>query len=148
MVNQKTRLFILVIFYFFQSSFVLAENKTKVYVARAMFTTGIIEREPIDQALILDSRTRQLYFFSDIRHMEGKTVIHLWKYNGKLISQKEFSVNGPRWRIYSQKDIPAKMTGTWTVTITDGQGWPMKVVKFEYIAEGQGQTLVVPISAE
>jgi hypothetical protein len=113
-----------------------------------MFTTGIIEREPVDQALILDTRTKQLYFFSDIRHMDGQSVIHHWKHNGKLVSKKEFPVKGPRWRIYSQKDIPESMTGTWTVTVTDDRGWPMKIVKFEYVTAGQSQTLVVPLSVE
>ena len=139
---------VLVVFYSISPQPGFAAEKKKGYVARAMFSTGIVEREPVDQALILDTRTRQIYFFSDIRNMEGQSVIHHWKLNGKLVSKKEFPVKGPRWRIYSQKDLSAEMTGIWTVTVTDDRGWPMKIVKFQYIAEGQGKTLVIPVSAE
>jgi len=114
-------------------------------VARAMFTTNIVNREPVDRVLILENTVRELYFFTDLRQFEGQEITHRWEYDGKVVMEKSFAVKGPRWRVYSRTDLPAESTGRWTVLVLDGKGCALKAVVFEYIqqsADGPGSAII------
>jgi hypothetical protein len=114
-------------------------------VSRAMFTTKIEDREPVDQVLILENKYKQVYFFTDLRHFEGQDVTHLWEYNGHVVSKKVFSVRGPRWRVYSTVKLGADMLGRWTVVVTDNDGCPIKAAVFQYVASnpnGRGSAII------
>lgn len=106
-------------------------------VARAMFTTMIDNREPKDRVLILENNTKELYFFSDLRHLQGQNVKHRWEYEGRVIKEKSFQVKGPRWRVFSQHKLDNNMLGRWTVVVTDERGCPLKAVIFQYIQAGK-----------
>lgn len=114
-------------------------------VARAMFTTQIVNREPVDHVLILENSVRELYFFTDLRQFEGQEITHRWEFNGGVVMEKSFAVKGPRWRVYSRNDLPAESTGRWTVVVLDGRGCALKAVVFEYIpqsADGTGSAII------
>lgn len=120
-------------------------GKSQGTVARAVFTTQIQDREPVDQVLILDSSYKKVYFFTDLRHFEGQDVVHRWEHNGHVVSQKVFSIKGPRWRVYSSLNLNDDMLGRWTGIVTDKQGCPIKAVVFEYVAadpDGEGTAII------
>ena len=106
-------------------------------IARAMFTTEIDNREPVDRVLILENNRTELYFFSDLRHFQGKTIHHRWEYEGRIVNEKSFEVKGPRWRVYSKHQIDRNMLGRWTVVMTDEKGCPLKAVIFQYVQAGE-----------
>jgi len=108
-------------------------------VARAMFTTQIDDREPVDRVLILENQISQLYFFSDLRHLQGQIVKHRWEYEGRIIKEKAFRVQGPRWRVYSLNRFDKDMVGRWTVVITDEDECPLKAVIFQYVQSDQDE---------
>jgi hypothetical protein len=103
-------------------------------VARAVFTTGIEDREPVDDLATLPSSQERVYFFSDLRNLEGQIITHRWEYNGKVMAEVKFQVGGPRWRTWSSKKLLPEWTGHWTVIVTDENGWPLKASMFEYTA--------------
>lgn len=114
-------------------------------VARAMFTTMIDNREPVNRVLILENKTRDLYFFTDLRHMQGQTITHRWEYEGRVVDKKTFDVKGPRWRVYSRHQLDRKMLGRWTVVVTDESGCPLKAVIFQYVqsdGDGRGSAII------
>ncbi|UCE90535.1 MAG: DUF2914 domain-containing protein [Pseudomonadota bacterium] len=119
---------------------------SKGYVARAQFTTEIIDREPADQILTLGSDVDTVYFFTDLRHLDGHAVTHRWEYRGEVVSSVDFEVKGPRWRVYSKKTLAPTLLGKWTVVVTDERGWPLKVVIFEYVDAGEvkGAPAILP----
>ena len=94
-------------------------------VARAQFTTGIEDREPVDQVVVLSPPTDEVYFFTDLRHLDGREVQHRWSYRGQVVSVKPFKVKGERWRVYSMNVIEPEQTGEWSVTVYDESGWPL-----------------------
>ncbi len=114
-------------------------------IARAIFTTKIIEREPVDQILMLGNKTQNIFFFTDLRHFEGQTVIHKWVYNNKVESVVKFKVKGPRWRVFSRIDIKPTQLGKWTVVIQDEFGRAVKASVFRLV-EGLEQQVILPIS--
>jgi len=101
-------------------------------VARAQFTSGIKDREPVDRLLVASPLVHEVYFFTELRHLEGRTVTHRWKYEGKVVSQVPFKVGGPRWRVNSRKDIEPDQVGEWSVTVVDQSGWPLYTELFRY----------------
>lgn len=90
-------------------------------VPRHHFTRGITEREPVDQ---LNSATNinPLYYFTEITNMTGATVKHRWYYKNRLMATVEFKVQGPRWRVFSSKDLQPHWDGIWKVEVTDNTG--------------------------
>lgn len=101
-------------------------------VARAQFTTVVENREPVDHVVILNTEHEKIYFFTELRYLNGQVVTHRWEYNGQVEAEVEFEVGSDRWRVYSSKTLTLDKLGEWTATVVDGQGWPLKSVIFEY----------------
>ncbi|MFV2059386.1 MAG: DUF2914 domain-containing protein [Gammaproteobacteria bacterium] len=119
-------------------SVVLAAKSKGSNIARAFFSTAIVNREPVNR-LLVGSELKKVYFFSEVRHMEGQTIYHRWEYNDKVVSKKKFNVKNAKWRAYSSYKIKPNMIGKWTVVVTDERGWPLKAVIFHYVKR-QSQT--------
>lgn len=105
---------------------------TDAGVARASFTTEIVAREPVDQVVTLPNSYSEVYYFTDLRNLEGRTITHQWEFEGQVISKVNFEVAGPRWRVHSKKTLDPSMTGKWTVMVLDESGWPLHASMFQY----------------
>jgi hypothetical protein len=103
------------------------------YVTRAMFTTDIHEREPLNWVTTLPNDRNVIFFFTDLRNLTGRTVIHRWKWNGKLMADVPIEVGGPRWRAYSIKTLHPSWLGDWTVTVIDPSGDIFIEKAFKYV---------------
>lgn len=101
-------------------------------VARAQFTTEIVDREPVDEIVRLDTDATRVFFFTDLRNMQDQTVTHRWEFEGEVVSEVEFKVGGPRWRVYSAKSLNPGQSGKWTVFVLDESGWPLHASIFMY----------------
>jgi len=108
-------------------------NPNNGMISRAMFTTEVIDREPVDRVLILENDKKTVHFFTDLRHFQGQTINHRWEYEGQVVLTKSFEVKGPRWRVYSTLALETGQTGRWTVVITDKDDCPLKAVVFRYV---------------
>lgn len=102
-------------------------------VKRASFTVGIEDREPV---LSVDSISAESYnsisFFTELSDLEGHTVTHQWMYDGKVMFEKTFEVNGARWRVWTSKTLIPSWTGTWTVNVLDDDRSVLETKTFEY----------------
>jgi hypothetical protein len=109
---------------------------TEKRVARAAFTTAIVNREPVDEVLVLAPPATEIYFFTDLRNLQGHTVTHIWQYKGETISQVPFVVKGNRWRVNSKVTLPQGSYGEWSVTVVEDGNWPLYVELFRYESGG------------
>ncbi len=141
----RTPLAVVFALLFLSGQFVHAGQESRV--ARAIFTTQIIEREPVDQILILSNKAQSVFFFTDLRHFEGQTIVHKWIYNDKVRSVIKFKVKGPRWRVFSRKDINPLQLGKWTVIVQDESGRAVKASVFRLI-ENAEQQVILPVSGQ
>jgi Protein of unknown function (DUF2914) len=91
-------------------------------VVRSAFTRDIAEREPTENLQNLTNENGQVKFFTELRDMSGQTAIHRWQYEGKVVAEVEFSVKGPRWRVWSSKSFVPQWTGEWKVSVVNGAG--------------------------
>ncbi|MES9831182.1 MAG: DUF2914 domain-containing protein [Candidatus Thiodiazotropha sp. LLP2] len=116
------------------------------YVARAVFTTDIENREPVDQVVSLNEDATRVLFFTDLRNLQGRTVTHRWEFEGEVISEVDIEVGGPRWRAYSVKSLNPGEGGKWTVFVIDESGWPLHASIFQQRAGSLIET--VPLTQE
>lgn len=90
-------------------------------VARAQFTTAVVDREPVDAVRSVPAGTDRLFFFTELRDLQGQHVVHRWEYAGEPVAVVGFDVGGPRWRVWSSKQMEPEQTGTWRVyVVTEG----------------------------
>ena len=88
-------------------------------IARAVFTSNIVDREPIDDISTLSSSHGEIFYFTELKNLEGQIITHRWEYNGKVMAEVQFDVGAPRWRVYSSKKVLPEWTGEWVVTVLD-----------------------------
>ncbi len=112
-------------------------------VARAQFTTGIEEQEPInrvDTVFSMDGEVysadgralNALYYFTELNGMRGEIVLHRWEHDGETFAQTSFKVGGDPWSVYSRQDLPPATGGDWRVVVTDAQGNILRTDDFSY----------------
>lgn len=121
-------------------------NPNNGKISRAMFSTDIVEREPVDRVLILENDRSELHFFTDLRHFQGQTINHRWEYEGQVVMTKSFEVKGPRWRVFSTRSLENDQLGRWTVVITDKDDCPLKAVIFRYAQKSENGTTAAIIN--
>jgi hypothetical protein len=103
-------------------------------VALAQFTTAIENREPIDQVAFVSNEVEKVFFYTDLRGLEGQTISHRWLYNGTVMAHVPFEVRGPRWRVWSSKKLIPDLIGDWTVEIVTAEGEVIAAETFTYTA--------------
>jgi len=91
-------------------------------VYRKAFTSAISNREPVDRLETVTDPVAPIYFFTDLRGFSGQVITHQWWYGDQLMAEVQFKVKGPRWRVWSSKNIPPSWTGQWRVTVVDSGG--------------------------
>ncbi len=105
-------------------------------VARAVFSSDVIDREPIDDIgntiKVEYGEIQRVYFFTDLRGMSGSLVTHRWKLDGIDQADVGFEIGGDRWRVWSSKRLMPGFDGTWSVDIIrDGQ--VIETHSFDYV---------------
>jgi len=106
-------------------------------VVRAVFTTTVTDREPADQLTSLTNDVQQVYFYTELKDLEGQTVTHKWEHAGEVKAEVSFDVKAPRWRVWSSKTLDPSWTGEWTVSVIDGSGAMLAQAKLSYEKAGQ-----------
>ena len=91
-------------------------------VVRSAFTTEILEREPTENLKKLSNSNSKVMFFTELRDMKGQTAVHRWEHDGKIVAEVEFNVKGPRWRVWSSKNLTPEATGDWKVSVLNAAG--------------------------
>lgn len=113
-------------------------------VLHATFTTGVANREPEDSVTRLSTDHTHVFYFTELKGLEGQTVTHRWIYDGKTMAEVPFQVKGPHWRVWSSKTLLPKWTGTWTVEVVDGSGHAIHRDHFEYEAAASSSPTPAP----
>ena len=104
----------------------------EVRVALAQFTTAIENREPIDQITFVGNDVEKVFFYTDLRDLDGQTISHRWLHNGTVVANVPFEVRGPRWRVWSSKRMLPDLIGDWTVEIVTQEGEVIASETFTY----------------
>jgi len=124
---RKITAFILVCFSFVSFSAYSAG------ISRGIFTTEIIDKEPVSKLKEISADVTRVYFFTEITGLNGHTISHRWEYNGQVLAEVNFKVNGDRWRTWSSKNMLSSWLGKWRVSVLDEGGNIIEQSEFNYI---------------
>lgn len=91
-------------------------------VARAIFTSNVSNREPMDQLTTWDPNRNVVYFFTEILNGTGTRVTHRWLENGQSVAELHFNIGGARWRVWSSRRYVGQEGEEWTVEVIDDRG--------------------------
>lgn len=100
-------------------------------VARAQFTSAVMDREPVDELRTASVGSGRVRFFTELRGLEGREVVHRWEHRGQVMAEVVIPVGADRWRAWSSKRLLPAWTGIWQVSVvTDGEvlgTWTLEV---------------------
>jgi hypothetical protein len=105
-------------------------------VARAIVTTNVVDREPVNNLERVMAGNDKVFFFTELRGMGEQTVKHRWSHGGEVMAEVEFNVGGPRWRVFSSKNLMPEWAGAWKVEVLDAEGNVLSEKAFEYAGDG------------
>ncbi len=104
-------------------------------VSRGRFAREIDrrQREPLDQVCRLPLDEKRIYYFSDLYRQEGQQIFHLWEHNGREMAKVPLGeVKGPRWRVWSSKNLLPGWRGSWVVKVVNKEGTVLHQDQFQY----------------
>ncbi len=114
-------------------------------VQRSSFTTAVVNREPVDTLRTVPNSVHTVYYFTELRGLSGQTVIHRWEYKGTVMAAVHFKVRGPRWRVWSSKNIRPDQTGQWKVFVINGSGQAIAEDAFNYVTAPPHKAMPAPM---
>ncbi len=92
-------------------------------VTRSQLTTDIKKNEPVDSLKlplkISKKETLWIYYFVELKGMEGQPVYHEWWLNGNLVSRKKVNITDNPWRTASKQLITYTTNNDWIVRVVD-----------------------------
>lgn len=113
----------------------LSAMSAEPVVSRAQFTSAVLDREPTDELSAISPDAENVFFFTELRNMDGTTVTHRWSLNGAVMAEVSFSVRASRWRIYSSKTLLPEWRGDWVVDVVDQDGAVIETRTVSYSAQ-------------
>ena len=110
----------------------------------AAFTLNVENRVPLDDLSTVSNAENKVLFFTDLRGFKDQIIRHVWYYKDKEMANVEYSVRGPRWRVWSSKTLLPQWLGQWQVKVIDPNGFVVHEQGFEYVAvsEMSEQTVI------
>ena len=88
----------------------------KIYLMRFLLL-DVEDRVPINIVEEGDNSLGKIYFFTNIRNLSGERITHRWIYQGRVMAEVSFNINGPRWRVWSSKNLWHTWIGEWRVEV-------------------------------
>ena len=117
----------------FLSTFAFAHQWPQQNISEAEFAKKIIDRVPINIVREFDNSLGKIYFFTNIRNLQDTSIKHRWIYNNKVMADVVFDIKGPRWRVWSSKNLWHTWTGKWIVEVLTSENEVLYKKEFNYI---------------
>lgn len=100
-------------------------------VAEGVITSGIQERQPIDQLNQVAASSGTVYCFTRVTGAAGETSIaHVWLKGDREMARVELPVRSDNWRTWSSKRLISDWSGDWRVVVMDAQGTELASLPF------------------
>ena len=117
----------------FLSLTVLSDEWPHENISNAVFALDVEDRSPINIVEEADNSLGKIYFFTNIRNLSGERITHRWIYQGRIMADVSFNINGPRWRVWSSKNLWHTWIGEWKVEVLADDGSVLYEKVFNYV---------------
>jgi len=100
-------------------------------VAEAVITTGVQDRQPVDNVTTVPTDVGTVYCWTRITGAEGEIQLeHVWYKGDVEMARVSLRVAGSNWRTWTSKNIEPIWTGDWHVDIVGPDGTVLDSVSF------------------
>ena len=123
----------IIIFSLLLSFNIVAEEWSHQNISNAEFALDIVDRTPINIIEELDNSLGKIYFFTNLRNLQDQSITHRWIYKDKVMANIVFDVKGPRWRVWSSKNLWNTWLGKWKVQVLTSDSELLYEKEFNYI---------------
>ncbi|MCG7563931.1 MULTISPECIES: DUF2914 domain-containing protein [Pseudoalteromonas] len=122
------------------ASVAMAAQVDTKHISRAVLTTEVMNREPVN--VLKDSVEQsafadKLYFFTEVRGLQGQTIRHLWFHQDQLMAEIDLAISAYRHRTYSSKNIMPSQSGQWRIEVITADDRLLAQKTFRIIATAQ-----------
>jgi len=102
-------------------------------VKRAILTTAIVQREPVDDLTDTVSLTQRqrIFYFTHLLASNGQVMQHRWYFKDTLQASVRLKIGSDNWRTYSSKAFTNAMQGSWRVELVDSRNKVLDVHNFD-----------------
>lgn len=91
-------------------------------IVRAVFTSAVDAREPVDQLDAVAADATELVFFTELAGLADRRVSHHWEGGERPPFAVDFDIGGDHWRVWSQRTVMPDDPGPWVVSVrVDGE---------------------------
>lgn len=115
------------------------ENIQSGNVPRAILTTGVKQKEPVDNVsspvYVGKQAAIKLHYFTEIINKDGDILYHHWKREGQSIFKRKITISGNRWRASTNKFIQYFDQGEWSVILETDEGDVLSEIKFQVVGK-------------
>ena len=101
-------------------------------ISQAVFSTDVVERQPVEIITEAGNSLGKIYFFTNIRHLTGDKITHRWIHKDKVKAEISFDIKGKRWRVWSSKNLWHTWTGQWKVEVVNQKNEILLTKIFEF----------------
>jgi len=101
-------------------------------VENATFTSGVTDGAPVDFRQEFDANTPVIYYYAEVVGLDGQTVTHRWKLEGRLMQEVRLPVRSARQKLWSTNVMQPEWTGNWTVEVVNERGEVISRQSFAY----------------
>ncbi|MDD2723184.1 MAG: DUF2914 domain-containing protein [Methylovulum sp.] len=118
---------------------VAPSSKESPRVRRALLTMRVLNKEPANEApqalRVKPDKPVTVYYFTELRGMNGKTLYHEWLRDGIQVAKEPLLVSADRWRVTTHRTLDGQAGGNWTVRLVDDHGNLLDEKYLELITE-------------
>jgi len=108
-----------------------AAQEAGIQVENGVLAAAVEDREPVGVAESFGADVGRVCYHTILVGDFGATTIeHVWERAGEEAARVSLDVQGPRWRTWSCKKIPAEWAGAWRVLAVDASGTELQALSF------------------
>lgn len=109
-------------------------EKLPMSVSGSAICEKVEDRAPIGKDTLFLNTIGKLSCFTPVYNAgEPKEISHVWYHEDKKRCEVKLTVQGLRWRTWSNVTIPKGKTGMWRVEVLDHEGKKLDTLTFEVI---------------
>jgi hypothetical protein len=108
-----------------------AEAPAKLTLVRAVMCETIQGYAPAQPAVVFSIELGKVSCFTEFDPVPEKTFIHhRWYQNDNLITEKQLTLNPPKWASFTSVQLRDADKGPWRVEVTDENDKLMRILRF------------------
>ena len=108
-----------------------APTANKLTLVKAVMCESIKAYKPANVAVLFSIKLGRVSCFTEFDPVPKRTtILHKWYQRDNLVTEKQLTINPPRWSSFTSVQLRDADKGPWRVEISDEDGNLMQTLRF------------------